>query len=352
MEILTRLPVKPLFRFRVVKKSWYDLKNDSDFIKRHPEHSIEKNEYQTLYTSNAGEVCAIDQSLLVSSGVVRIQKFDVPYGRFHYVPGRFKPIRPLRLIRIHCSCNGLLFVDMSDGSRDGWATGLWNPATREFIILSMATTPTGCNRTSGLSFANRCGFGYDSKIDDYKVVRLAVPSNTDDTMASQVDVYILGSDSWRKIEDTPYKITDSSAGVFVNGALHWLANPYPGLVFYDPKHETARFHKIKWPECSRAPCFARRESSCYTETYLESLVSLCSGNYVGNEQEDTFESLVSLHSGIYLGSDQEDSDSDPNESDDEWETVSGSDPDESDDEWETDSDSETSFGSLQMVRKE
>ncbi|XP_026460074.1 F-box protein CPR1-like [Papaver somniferum] len=74
----------------------------------------------------------------------------------------------------------------------------------------MATTPIGLNRISGLSFVNMCGFGYDNKIDDYKVVRIAVPYNIADIMVSQVDVYTLVSVSWRMVKDTPYEIIGRS----------------------------------------------------------------------------------------------------------------------------------------------
>ncbi|XP_026400331.1 F-box/kelch-repeat protein At3g06240-like [Papaver somniferum] len=82
------------------------------------------------------------------------------------------------------------------------------------------------NRKYSGSITCRYAFGYDPKINNYKVVRIVCPSNAD-TMVSEVEIYTLGSNSWRTIRDTPYNILGRLPGVFMNGVIHWLSNPLP-----------------------------------------------------------------------------------------------------------------------------
>ncbi|XP_026382643.1 F-box/kelch-repeat protein At3g06240-like [Papaver somniferum] len=101
------------------------------------------------------------------------------------------------------------------------------------------------------------GFGYDCGIEDYKVV--AVINSEEYLNVSYVGVYTLGSDSWKTISSIPYKLAKGYnnvrfpvfPGVFLNGALHWLAQSFSGnglqvLLSFDMKDEI--FAEIHQPE--------------------------------------------------------------------------------------------------------
>ncbi|XP_026378220.1 F-box/kelch-repeat protein At3g06240-like [Papaver somniferum] len=71
------------------------------------------------------------------------------------------------------------------------------------------------------------GFGYDRRISDYKLVRIADYENTG---CFNIHVYTLRSDSWRSTQTNfPYLFARQArpsgllpSGLLFNGALHWL----------------------------------------------------------------------------------------------------------------------------------
>ena len=124
------------------------------------------------------------------------------------------------------SCNGILcFTDfIASRSKD---VILWNPSIRKFKRLPNICLTQLSNEA--------LGFGYDSRNNDYKVVRFS------STIAKpkpppEVEVYSLSSDSWKRIELgiswRPNIITYGFNGIlaypFVSGHLHWMVEMLEG----------------------------------------------------------------------------------------------------------------------------
>ncbi|XP_057508459.1 F-box/kelch-repeat protein At3g06240-like [Actinidia eriantha] len=87
----------------------------------------------------------------------------------------------------------------------------WNPLTGETKMVSEPPIkiPT-CYYNYGL--------GYDSSVDDYKLVRVCQWAMRE----LEVRVYSLRTHCWSRIRDFPYRICTLHPGVFVNGgALYW-----------------------------------------------------------------------------------------------------------------------------------
>ncbi|XP_059669013.1 F-box protein CPR1-like [Cornus florida] len=71
------------------------------------------------------------------------------------------------------------------------------------------------------------GFGFDSRTNDYKVVRIIYFRFWSFAVRSEVDVYELSTGLWRSIASTPppnHMIVCCRPHVFVNGASHWITN--------------------------------------------------------------------------------------------------------------------------------
>ncbi|XP_026396511.1 F-box protein CPR1-like [Papaver somniferum] len=208
VEIFLRLPVKSTLRFRCVCKKWCKFfKHNSDFVSKQLNHSIEKNNFALLFTRKGERgVFAIDYDPS-SSGSHEVVQIDFPFKDEN--------------LEIVGSCNGLLLIKI-----DPWLiTGLWNPATKEYKLIPRNNiTPVGFKTISNR--VDRHGFGYDQESNDYKLVTITSPCSQKITV-SEVDVYTLSSHSWKRIDHIPYKIMGEPPGVFVNGALHWLAKPRP-----------------------------------------------------------------------------------------------------------------------------
>ncbi|XP_074307550.1 F-box protein CPR1-like [Silene latifolia] len=209
-EILSRLPVKSLVRFRCVSKPWNSLIKDPHFIKLHLKHSLLNHINQTLIIRDSylhsldfpalNSLTLIDHPL--DSGGSGTELYGSSYG-------------------LLCISNGDY-----DGNDD---TIFYNPATRRHHVVPASDIefPPGdsftcCDRTV-------YGFGYDHVNDDYKLVR-AIQFMGDDEFDSEVKVYSLNSGSWRRIRDFPrqYYLTYKRAwGFYVNGCLHWVVTRKP-----------------------------------------------------------------------------------------------------------------------------
>ncbi|XP_026451734.1 F-box/kelch-repeat protein At3g06240-like [Papaver somniferum] len=123
-------------------------------------------------------------------------------------------------VKILGSCNGLLclgayVINATNAIR---TLILWNPSSKEYKVIIPPLGHLCC----------AYGFGYDSKIKDYKLVCL-----------DSTDVYAcsLQSNSWRKVTTIPYnKHFRESGGLLLNGAIHWSAAKT--IVAFDVSSET------------------------------------------------------------------------------------------------------------------
>ncbi|XP_031279164.1 F-box/kelch-repeat protein At3g23880-like [Pistacia vera] len=187
VDILLRLPVKSLLRFRCVSKFWRDLIDSKYFINMHRQQSINSNtNFHLMFQISSNKLCSCSKY------------FDNV---------------------------GLKSRHPNELSNDWltWYKKLPQAPKLEFDLLK--------------NLKALHGFGYDHVHDDYKVLRIFQIFYPDDVnrknsiIRNQICVYSLQLNSWRHIEDYPYgdrnyEFTDNySQGCFVNGASHWLAYP-------------------------------------------------------------------------------------------------------------------------------
>ena len=133
------------------------------------------------------------------------------------------------------SCNGLLCLADSNN-----VIYLWNPSVRKFKKLPHTCLENLNNVT--------LGFAYCSKNNDYKVVRT---SRSTFLSPSEIEMYTLSSDSWRRIEisvtaDVWFNKDLLSPIPLVNGALHWITET--NIVAFDDKSQ--KFRKLALPDVS------------------------------------------------------------------------------------------------------
>ncbi|THG05611.1 F-box/kelch-repeat protein At3g23880-like [Camellia sinensis] len=186
-EILSRLPVKFVLQFRCVCKSWCSLISHPQFVKTH----LNITSIRPQIDLNS---CSIDSILC--------KQFDTVAGLDNY-PSKIHH----SLYRVVGSCNGLVCVAIKDD-----AVFLWNPSTRKSNRLPKIKL-LSCYFVS-------FGFGYDESIDDYKLVGMFC-LGSQVSYRTEVNVYSVRTNSWRRIGEFPYVITFDDSGKFANGALHW-----------------------------------------------------------------------------------------------------------------------------------
>ncbi|XP_059624827.1 F-box protein CPR1-like [Cornus florida] len=207
-DVLCRLPVKSLCRFKCVSKSWLTLISDPHFAKTHLNRNNNDNEREQL--------------LLISDHLYSVDCAEASTNKDAVVATKLDcfPINAPEEFEILGSCNGLLLVCDVDFNKY-----LLNPTTRE--IRDLPDTPFDHESICGHTIL---GLGYDSAADDYKVVAIEAREDAeyDDCdkpccIYTVVSVYSLKSDSWRKIQDVPHyhSYFCTSSLVLVNGCLHW-----------------------------------------------------------------------------------------------------------------------------------
>ncbi|KAE8660313.1 hypothetical protein F3Y22_tig00116954pilonHSYRG00143 [Hibiscus syriacus] len=206
-DVLCRLGVKDLLRFRCVSKPWCSLIDDPDFIKCHLSHSLKTNTNLSLILRDCNLVSVDFDSLKT------VQRLKHPLDESD--EGNGTEI-------LGSSCNGLLALYNVHEE-----IGLWNPSTRKSQMLPATKIefPPWAFCVQFIVY----GLGYDPVSDDYKLVRMVqFFGKDDDSFDSEVKVYSLSTNCWRRIQDFPYYLKyKRSYGVLANNALHWVVSKRP-----------------------------------------------------------------------------------------------------------------------------
>ncbi|KAL7109864.1 hypothetical protein ACP275_06G202000 [Erythranthe tilingii] len=207
-EILSKLPVNSLLRFKSVSKSWRFLISSKHLIKTHLEYS-KKNEYSARTriistTSQFGRsLCTFSLRLLLTKPFFRGSPLDFPINNY---AGELCVVG---------SCNGLICIVV-----DEYEFWLCNPSTREFKQLPPVFT--------GLGSITRYGFGFDKSTSDYKVYAFLTRVFDNRERRAMGRMYSLKADSWGReqqlfVDGSPFYAKDRQVGKFVSGKLHWIS---------------------------------------------------------------------------------------------------------------------------------
>ncbi|XP_043714787.1 F-box protein At3g07870-like [Telopea speciosissima] len=245
INVLSKLPVKMLLRFRCVCKRWRYLISDDPYLSQlHYSHQSKSKSEQSL----------LFHSLTVPDPTVwdpYLQSMDTKGNRISRFEFKFKQVIPTVLpTRFDMVC-------INDGNK---AVHICNPATHEVLTLPEPL------RKAFVSF------GYVHSTYEYKVVRLVPPDygigrnrfRVDEATSfrTKCQVFTLGmkrkvsttssssssssSWAWRDVMDSPYPVSYSSRPAFVNGAIHWLVNcghmmdPNNTIIAFDVEREVFR----------------------------------------------------------------------------------------------------------------
>ncbi|XP_075085160.1 putative F-box protein At4g38870 [Nicotiana tabacum] len=209
MDILSRLPVQSLLRFKCVSKFWNTLILEPYFKMKHLNHAKNDQDSQKFLINH---MCPKDNifsmycvPLSSVQPVEKVQKLDCP--------SNLKPWR----CTIHCYCDGLVVIEVPDNlDNESSILLLWNPSTRESLVLPPLEFPPEGD--------SRLGLGYDSTSGEYKILHIRdglggckLPS----------EILTLKGGSWRSIDEHPRGICTVLLGMqplpFVHEAFHWIA---------------------------------------------------------------------------------------------------------------------------------
>lgn len=240
VEIMSWLPPESLIQFKCVSKNWYFLINslikDPNFVSKHL-HNADNNILASrctvfsclkIYQTPVYNYKELFSLLSLSgggggggSGNDKIRCFaedlDLPI-----IPGE----KDMSCITAR-HCNGV--ICLADYYR---TMVLCNPAMKKSRVLPK---PNLVDRF----VLQGVGFGYDSRADDYKVVRFG----REMSVYPRAEVYSLSSDSWKEIKidsGTDY-FPSLHIEVYFNGAFYWLmSGPRSMIRVFDMSDEVFR----------------------------------------------------------------------------------------------------------------
>lgn len=219
-QILLFLPVKSLIQLTPVCKSWYYLIKNPHFISAHLNHSI----YITKNNINS-----IGDHGYVLATPCKFKPYGDKYFCFVICPDNLNVLEKLELpictrnmnVDIVNSCNGVLCFTECYPNALGHVVYLWNISIRKFKTLENSELV----HYNSIVFKRVTGFGYDYRTNDYKVVRILYFK---EDLAPEIEVYSLKMGCWRRVGVSVDFIAHCCSALvpFVNGAIHWMAQPY------------------------------------------------------------------------------------------------------------------------------
>ncbi|KAK9724785.1 hypothetical protein RND81_05G098100 [Saponaria officinalis] len=207
-SILTRLPVKPLVRFKSVSKHWYSTISSPYFALAHfsfPHPS--STEYLLIKSYCNFKLLSYENGHRDGSECeMKLHEMVVDFDASH------------EYLVLVGSCNGLVCL----GSFSGRLFIIWNPITREFRKYPNPVV----GKLKGWMVI--WGFGYVSAVGDYKVVRICKKETVGPI---KVHVFSLRSNKWRRIHNnTSHNFSNfrsaenlyKQPGMLVNETLYWM----------------------------------------------------------------------------------------------------------------------------------
>lgn len=226
IEVLLRLPIDSLSRFKSVCKSWLVFISGYSFIKSHMRRVITRTSYNET-------VLVVDECHNTEVGYGAFSLFHVGSGqlvanlKLPCCQGEYPDVPICKIIG---SDSGIVCVsvDVSDWSNNDNDIYLWNPATKESKLVPKYTVSYNGKMEEAL------GFGFDPIDNDVKVVRVIklLPYTT-----KFVLVYSANGDTWRDI--STYDPIDYPKSNDFDVCLHGFlfGTGYNGMMAFDLNKE-------------------------------------------------------------------------------------------------------------------
>ncbi|XP_076882901.1 putative F-box protein At3g51171 [Bidens hawaiensis] len=194
VEIIKRLPVKPLIQYRSVLKQWKSLIDSSEFIVQH-------NRAQPLHLLIRHKVPSEEKYALV------VDDDCFP----HHKPPIVSPIlKPGRYGTMLGCSNGLVCLHGSGQDKSKSLIVIWNPSIRKSVGIELCIG------------YDDVGFGVCPKTSDPKIVKIS----TSAPMDKKAEVFSLSSGAWRSVPLNLHNITKFwfyQKHVVIDGVIYWLA---------------------------------------------------------------------------------------------------------------------------------
>ncbi|GJN31232.1 hypothetical protein PR202_gb19601 [Eleusine coracana subsp. coracana] len=240
-EILIRLPVASLAKFKSVSKAWHAIISDPIFVREHLQCSKQKQDRKAPSFIISPLVLLDPGPPMRFATNVRLYQWrleedmkseaELIYGR-HFRPGEFGPVCSM------AHCDGLVLLPTNTKAY------VFNPITKDAIAL-----PASKRNKMQYHRPLPTGLGFDASTGKYKVARSFYRSRhyTAEVVKMGMEVFTINGEEgkWREtVVDPPFPILNSQTGTHVNGCLFFFIDknnhqrPPQGLLRFSLKDET------------------------------------------------------------------------------------------------------------------
>ncbi|OMP01690.1 hypothetical protein COLO4_11671 [Corchorus olitorius] len=304
MDILSRLPLKSLLRFRCVSKSWCSSFENPNFYTNNRLPSTSKNQ-NPINRLNQNFLLIYGRRASLFTLEKKQEKVDVKEDENNHTP---RLLRNLSL-RITHPCNGLLclqenyFPKYKTQISVPRTITLWNPCTKQIKILPEFTiSPPHYTCKYDIEF-DSIGFGFDRKSNDYKVIVFVTYKYTRDehlmkAITREAHLYSLSRNSWKQITPPPpnfgfglaneacspyYNLGNKACSTYIDGICYWgVSNgPVAFILSFDMVEEA--YSTISLPD-----------SICKLEVHITSIDELVAAIHVLPREEGMDEQSFDL----------------------------------------------------------
>ncbi|XP_062018299.1 uncharacterized protein LOC133734694 isoform X2 [Rosa rugosa] len=231
-KILSTLPPKALMRFKCASKVWYALINDPRFVAKHLfNYNYNSNSKLLLFMKRrlvsedikdtANEITEeVEGQLEFSLLNLCNNDDDIDNGEDSIIISSVEDIKiPLctslktrgEAVHIVGHCNGIICLVLGVVA-NSFQLLLWNPAIQEFKLLPPRPYLQDVDWERSLWFKYVHGFGYDPKLNEYKVVSIGLVYPDDFRDDGYVihhppkpAIYTLSTDSWKEIKTNAFE---------------------------------------------------------------------------------------------------------------------------------------------------
>ncbi|ESQ33635.1 hypothetical protein EUTSA_v10009680mg [Eutrema salsugineum] len=210
-DILERLPVKSLLRFKLVSKTWKTTIESQHFKERHMIRR-QLREPDFLLIDDQDDDDLLDNEELMIRTLVMDPYDDEDLGEAE--PGF---CIQLSFDDVSRSCDGLVCI--YDFRR---SILMVNPSTKWMREVPRANLQALLCQRYGDNELYLLGFGKDIRTKTYKLVWLYNSFELDLEGATTCEVFDFNINTWRHVESSPYRILGDQNPIYVDGLLNWF----------------------------------------------------------------------------------------------------------------------------------
>ncbi|XP_050213102.1 F-box protein At3g07870-like [Mercurialis annua] len=212
IQILIRLPIPSIVQCMCVCKNWCSLITSPNFISTRLYFTL-SNPNPPLFIRHYTESPKTEHFSL--------QRHTPSFQKYQTLPSPFHPSKKL-YHRIVGSVHGLLCLS-DDIFGYTYKVRIWNPLVKRYLELPKPNVTF--SQVGPYMFV--LGFGFDSKSNDFKVVRMVyVQCDDGDEIPPIVEVFAVKERVWRKVGAKNVKsccVERVWSQCFLNGFIHWLS---------------------------------------------------------------------------------------------------------------------------------